>query len=289
MLTADYRVVQYAPATLTWQPTDQNGELVAATGTPTVTVTRADGTTLVVAAALVAGVVEITFTAAQLATLDILAVSWLLDGVVRGTSTINVVGQGAVTPAEVRRLEPTLGDVAKYSNDRVRAALDVIEATIESVCSVAFTPRLSVYRSVRHGPGSYHHLLPHVKLRRVRFAYTTDDAVRTDIDAGDLGQIAADSAGIVHGYYWAFGVDVTIGYEHGEDRAPADLRAAIALAVRRRLNVPTAGLDPRAMSYSPPEGGNVILATPGLGPWVTGMPEVDEVLKRYNHNLTAVG
>jgi hypothetical protein len=288
MHVAPQRVVQYAPATVTWQPTDQDGELIAASGVPTVTVVRSDGTELTgLTPAITAGVVELELDADTLSSLDILTVTWELDGDTRGITKLDVVAPGGVTVAEVRATESSLADQARYPSSKVRAALDVVEAMVESVTHTAFTPRLSVAHF--YGKGAYVHVLPTLALRRVRWAYTTVDNIRTDAETIDLDEVVANEAGILVGYWWWKGANVTVGYEHGWDAPPADLRSAICAAVRRRLNTPTAGIDPRAMSYQPPEGGNVVLATPGLGPWVTGIPEIDEVLVRYSSKMPKVG
>jgi hypothetical protein len=72
-----------------------------------------------------------------------------------------------------------------------------------------------------------------------------------------------------------------VGVEHGRDYPPDDLKRAAVTAIRHQASQGRSGLDARAMSFQPIDGGNVVLATPGLGPWVTGIPAVDEVLKRY--------
>jgi hypothetical protein len=76
-------------------------------------------------------------------------------------------------------------------------------------------------------------------------------------------------------------LNVRIGYEYGLDRPPEDLKKASVQAIRAQLNTFASGIPDRATSLQPFDGGNIVLATPGLGPWITGIPAVDEALKRY--------
>jgi hypothetical protein len=91
------------------------------------------------------------------------------------------------------------------------------------------------------------------------------------------------------GNVWPWGrANVEVAYEHGYRSMPADLRSKMHHAVRAQVTGNKTGISDRAMSYSPPEGGNVVLATPGLSIWVTGIPGIDECIKRYRFDEVGV-
>lgn len=269
------RVVQRSTATISWQPTDQYGDLVAATAPVTATVTRADGTTIAVTPTIVGTAAEIALSAVDTAELDRLSVVWSIGGVVRGETRVDVVGGVYASVADVVALQPALTQVPPAT---IRRAVTTIEATVDNVCDTAFVPRFGTSRLYARTVGEL--AVDVFDLRRLRWAYTTVGTTRTDIVAASLDESVVDPSGVITGRWWYTGADITVGYEYGQDAPPADLVEAVALAVRRRVLSSSSGLDDRAMSYTTPEGVNVSLVTPGLGPWVTGIPEVDQVLQR---------
>ncbi len=280
MTPASYRVHRQAAATLAWRPTDSEGELVAATGTPTVTVVRGDGTALVPASAptIVAGVVNLTLSATELAFVDRLTVTWLLDAVARGTSTVDVVGGVYLTVAELRELEPTLGE-GEFPAAVLRRGRREVESRFErSVQGVAFVPRLSTHRFNAKSYATV--VLPHYFVSAVYWVRYWSDNAWTALTTTDV--VVSESGVVRLGPDLApWGTLVEIGYVHGLTSPPEDVKRAAALAVRHQVLANRSGIDSRAMSYQPAEGGNVILATAGVGPWEFGIPDVDGVLRSW--------
>ena len=83
--------------------------------------------------------------------------------------------------------------------------------------------------------------------------------------------------------------NLKVGYRYGLDRPPADLKRAVVKAVEARRAGDTSGIPSRAISVQGTELGNVVLATPGLGKWITAIPEIDEVINRYRRRDLGVG
>jgi hypothetical protein len=274
------RVLTRSAATITWQPTDQEGELTAASGTPTVTVTRADGTVILgLTPTLGAGVVSLTIPATSLTEPDQLDVVWLLDAVARGETAVDVVGAPLITETEVRAREPALANVANYPAATIRRAIAEVAARFErSVPAVSFVPRLSVVDTY---VTSSRLSIPYYFGRAVRWVQNWQSSAWVDVDYGYANLLEGGGFELTN---WYRSGAMRVGFEHGLDAPPPDVKKAAARAVRHVLISPASGLDPRAMSYQPPEGGNVTLATPGLGPWEFGLPDVDAVLKSWRQS-----
>lgn len=277
---ATYRVVAHSDASIRWRPVDQDGEPVAATGTPTVTVTRAAGTAVVPTVDIDDGDVTVDLTAAQTATLDVLTVTVALDGVTRGAFTVEVYARPLVTVTEVRDGEPSLGDVVLYPDVTVRQAVARVDAMFQRACGhvLSFVPRFatSIIQQQYRCPVT----VPHYLVRSFGWArYEATAGVWSAVDITD-GVTFSDGYAHLNAGWWPYG-RVQVGYVHGMDTPPEDVRAVAVMAVRRMLNRSKSAIDPRAMSYTNREGETQRFATPGLGPWVTGVPEIDEVLAWY--------
>jgi hypothetical protein len=243
-VSSSVRVQQSAPASLTWRPPGQEGEPVAATGTPTVTVTRADGTVLIPATppSLTTGTVTLELTAAETATLDQLSVVWLLDGLVRGRTSVDVVGGFIADVDTIRRKQaPHLDAVDGPSIIERRAE---VEAWFERYCRRAFVPRFTA-ETVTIDPGSRWRgnlvgLKPNVRDIRWVTEYTSpntwtsivaDNTVEL-VDA-ELGLIAVPGGQRL----------LSIGYEHGMAAPPEDVVSAAAIAVRLAISSPRIRID----------------------------------------------
>jgi len=265
------RIVAGAPATLTWQGIDSNGE-PADPGTVTVGVVRADGTVLVAPLTATSGSGTnpraVALTVAQTANLDVLTATWTVSGTVVATTQHEIVGGVYMTTAAIRAAEPSLADEAKHPTAALIAARDRSERAWEAECRRAFVPRFKV-TTVRSG------VLPDYDIRAIRFvqdadggtiAYTHDAGSRvlTDLSTSD---------------------PVTVGYEYGWDAPPSDLLEKFARTVRHSLNAASSPLDGRVMSYTSPTGETQRFPTPGLGPWIYGIPDVDQVIIRHRVNV----
>jgi hypothetical protein len=295
MIGTPVRAVIGAPVTLTYSPVDYTGEpSLVDPGTVTVGVVRSDQTELVApgTATSVSGVSRtLTLTAAQTAQLDRLTVTWTASAVTVGTTVVDLVGAPYLTVAELRAFEPSLVDATTNPVDRlVRARLEVEDMFERSIGTLAFVPRFGVAQ-VDNRNGSNVVRLPHYFMRLVRWVkYGPGDGTLYDFDPVELGYVAADPAGIatLNPGSWPQG-RLLVGYEHGMDAPPSEVKRQAALATRRQMNQHKSQVDARATTYQSVEGGTVGLATPGLGPWVTGVPSIDELLKSYRVRYPSMG
>lgn len=291
---ADQQVLRGAAATLSWQYLDQDGE-AADPGVVTVGVTRADGTVVVAAGAATAGTGDdprtVTLTAAQTASLDLLVATWTrtADSTTH-TTTIEIVGGYYFTISQLRAREPSLADEQKYVTDDLQALRREIEGEFEAITEVAFVPRYTRQRV--DGSGCGHVLLPTTHIRRIVAVaeLNSDGTTAYTWTAGEVGNIrVAEVTGKVYSPARDFpsgGQNLVVAWEHGYDRAPADIVQAAMLRLRHRATRPRSAVPDRASTFQV-EGGNVYRLDQA-GRHKTGIPDVDAVLDRYSMAIPGV-
>jgi hypothetical protein len=264
------RIVAGAPATLTWQGIDSNGE-PADPGTVTVGVVRADGTVLIAPLTATTGSGDdpraVALTAAQTANLDVLTATWTVSGTVVATTQHEIVGGVYMTTAEIRAAEPTLADEARHPTAALIAARDRTERAWEAECGRAFVPRFRV-ATARRG------VLPDFDIRAIRSV--------SDTDGNTLSYSHTAGSRVLDDLFTSPAV---VAYEYGWDAPPGDLLEKFARTVRLALNASSSPIDGRAMSFTSPTGETQRFPTPGLGPWIYGIPDVDQVIMRHRVNV----
>jgi hypothetical protein len=287
--TSAQRFLRATAATLSWQGLDYEGN-EANPGTVTVQVLRSDGTELLAAGTATSGTLTaprtVTLTASQTANLDRLTAKWSSGGVLLAETHHEIVGGVYITAAQLRNAERSLSSVDTYPTSLLNEGRAEVERMFEDICGVAFVPRFEVERLDGHGYGQL--ALSWPQLRNVRWCRIWDDDVSyTTFTAAEIAAIKPNRMGLAFrtdgGWFDSGTQNVEIAFEHGYDRPPADLYKASIRAIRHQVNKLKSALDDRATSFTMMEGGTVTLATPGVGQWHTGIPEVDETLKRYSH------
>jgi hypothetical protein len=287
MAFSHQRIVQATTATLSWQGVDQHGD-EADPGVVTVEVVRADGTVVVAAGTATSGTGDVprtvTLTAAQTADLDLLTCTWKnAGGVTVGTTLVHVVGGVYASLKEIRSRDRVLSDPGTDASDTLRRARSEAEHQFEKTMGQAFVPRFDVARL--NGSGRSTLTLPWAALRRVRWARVWSGLTYTSLTAEELTGIRSSEAGIAvrsDWSWWPWGrANIEIGYEHGHDTPPPDLQRALIQYVRRGARRHDNPILDQATSFTMVEGGTLSLATPGVGKWTTGIPDVDVVLMAY--------
>ena len=126
------------------------------------------------------------------------------------------------------------------------------------------------------------HVADRFDLRRdIRFATRVQSAewiesdaswtVRTDRDVFEFGRS-----------------NIVIEYLHGYDRPPADVLEAFYLRVRDILNRQHRGVPDRATTFTSEVGGTYSLLVAGRNGSITGIPDVDVVLRRYSRRTPGI-
>jgi hypothetical protein len=196
----------------------------------TVTITRADGTALVTAAAATeagTGKVTYTVTPAQTALLDTWRVDWFATFGGQAQTFreyVEVAGGVLCTLIDLAALFPTATD-AELGDIRTDA-----ERALEDECGQAFVPRYA--RETLDGDGSVL-VLKNPNVRAIRSASYTYGGVVTALTTPQLGYLAFNPSGILTGYSWPCGTgNVTVAYEHGRDYAPPGAKPAVLAAAQ---------------------------------------------------------
>jgi hypothetical protein len=288
------RIVRATAATLKWQGIDYEGN-EANPGTVTVEVLRSNGDAIKAAGTATAGTGTqprtVTLTPAETADLDMLTVKWTASGVLLAETLHEIVGGVYVTANDIRSADSSLTNTQVYPTSLLNEGRAEVERMFEDVCGVGFVPRFEVERL--DGRYTTQLVLSWPQLRRVHWCRIwTNDIDYTELSAAELAAIKPSRTGVVFrsdGSLWDRGVqNIEIAYEHGYDLPPPDLRKAAIRAIRHQVNRLKSAIDERATSFTMFEGGTVTLATPGVGRWTTGIPEVDETLMRYSHKTPSI-
>jgi hypothetical protein len=242
------------------------------TGTPSVAVTRSDGTAVTVGS-VTGAATDWTFTIPSTSNLvtDILTVTWTaLSGGVNQlfVDKVEVAGDVLFTLDE---LESRLTDTTStYTDAQFADARTYAETEIEREINIALVPRFGVYRGGADGYGTFR--IPVYGLRSVRWVNTYSAGVATAYGASALLALEVGE-GTVYGGSWPAGYrNVEVGYEHGLDTPPPGAKeAALVLAEQYIVQGP---IDDRATQRAS-EFGPVNLATPGMFGSRFGIPMVD--------------
>lgn len=259
-------------------------------GTVTVTITRADGTTLVQGGATGgAGAAPRTYalSTSQTALLDQLTITWTTANLGTLTTSAEIVGAHLFTISEARAFESgTLENVTTYPQSRIEEDRARITDAFEDICGVSFIPR---YRYVRLDSVRDAVELPDMYIQTIRSFETRSGSDWTAYDQAAISDLLYDDTGQVWqecSWLSAGRQTVRVGYEYGYRTVPLEIhRAALRLLVSIYGSTQT-NFPERATSMSD-EFGTFSLATPGLRGSHFGLPEIDAILNR--HRATRIG
>jgi hypothetical protein len=281
------RILVGTAASLTSYKLDATGE-PANPGTVTVTVTRADGSTVATAAATTEGAdfkLSYSLSASNNSRLDWLKAVWTDAGdSTSWTTWYEVVGGYYFTVAQARALDPAL-TALDYPAADLLSLRDEIEREFESPQAIGrgLVPRYM--RERLHGDNTAELFLSVPDLRRVRsiLAVDPDGTTWEPFASATIAAIPAntDGAARLEGYTWP-SQPIVIEYEYGIDRPPSDLVRAIVRRLRYVSAQPNSGVPDRATTFSAGrDGGTYGLAVEGRAGFITALPDVDLLIRRY--------
>lgn len=255
-LIPSQRIVRATAATLSFQGVDSDGEPTNP-GTVTIGVVDAAGTEVVAPGTATTGIGDsprtFDLSASQTAELGLFTATWTAGGVAVGTTVAEVVGGVYATTAELLELNQGLSDQTFTNDDRkawLIARRPAAELQIEEWCKRAFVPRFCVERL--HGTGGQALPLSWANLRTVEWVRVHSGTTYTEFTADEVASIGPNVSGVAirgDGGCWPFGKNnIEVAYTHGLDRAPRDVKEALAAVILQRAYAPTAGIDSRATS-----------------------------------------
>lgn len=287
---ADQRTLAGTDAVLSWQALDGNG-IDRDPGTVTVSVASSNGTALVTNQATTgtgANPRIYTLAASLIPTPERLTATWMVSGTAVATTTCEVVGGYIASLSAIFGRFPGLAEPSKWPRSQVIEARNGTEDEFHNACAVAFVPRFAT--ATLRGSGHRRLIVPHQELRQVAWATYRTDGSTTEIafTSQQLASIEASGTGLADftdSSYWPHDATISIGYSHGYDAAPADVVDAFMIRLNDVLSRRNSSLPSRAITMSSPDGVSTSLAVPGWGTNLTGIPDVDTVLKRYNRSI----
>lgn len=295
------RVLKGSDVTVT-SPTfvDTDGETPKdATGTPTVTVTRDDGTTLtapsVSSEGTDTGQYTTVLTAATHTTrVDLLTLTW--TGTVGGATQvyeqeIEVVGAHIVTLNELRSMDG-LNDSAKVTSDLLRELRDEFADRAEEYCGTSFVPRYR--RDVLKGNGNVNLLLSRSFPTSIFSAYSTDtsgvvtDFTVTNWNPQDSGVLVTDGDALTSTVYGER--NLTVAYEYGLASCPPSIKRACKDYVRAKALEQGSRIGRDLIRETTPDGFSQQWSTPDPAAGrPTGLLDVDAALNSFGRRAPVVG
>ena len=284
MLTtvADEHIVAATAATISFQVVDQHGDAADPAGAVTVDVAASDGTAIATDAATTGtgnGPRALQLTRADTATVDQLTATWKLGSDTLGTTTIDIIAKPLITKADFEARETKR---AGLTDAAFRTPRREVTDLLYRECKRSFVPRFSVERiHVRNWTDTL--VLRYPNLRRVAWANDEDGNAIT------VTSVAPNDSGLARQLdtWWPCGT-ITIGYEHGYDSAPEDLRAAVAKHIAADINDGNTSLPSRASSTTTPFGSTSFVPIAGYGQAITGIPKVDEAYNAHRWNAPGI-
>jgi PKD repeat protein len=209
---------------------------------------------------------------------------------------VEVVSALLFDVAELRDVYPELSDTNRYTSAEIRSARDEATSRLEQAAQVAFSTRRTI--ETISGDDTTRLLLPHVEVTAVYSVTVYEetipgaDAVEDAFDANELADVEIyGPAGVLKrtdGEVWPRGNrNVVVEYEHGYEFPPEPVRrAAMKLAVEAL--VPSA-LPSRALSQTTDLGEiRLSVANPEAGR-PTGDPEIDAVILQFGRRRPTIG
>lgn len=263
---------------------DENGDLIDAAGTVTVTITDATGTIVGTGNGIktpeTVGLYTYNATPTQLANLGTYTITWTatVSGIARTITThVDVVGWHLFGVDQLRARRPEFADTVKYPSEVLRARRDEVTEWLDMVMGVAVVTR----RTRLTGNGNRtDSLFTRCPLIQTVISATIDGAAQ-DVSRisgrHDIGELT-----LPRGSTWNGLVDVI--FEHGYQETPQPVReAALDLAVDATL--PSA-LPARATVQNTDLGAfRLSIPAPGTP---TGIPAVDMIIHEYGYRRPSV-
>lgn len=248
-----------------------------ATGTPTVSIKRLDGTEVATPPASHSGVGTGEYTyvfpeQSQVDTLEGIITADIAGADVEQSDWVEIVGGFLFGLAEARAMPPALS-VQQWPDEVLAQKRLSTELECERICGQAFVPRFG--RVALNGNNRTALLLPRANIRAIRSVTLDGTAQAVDSFTWTKSGVIARRVG-----WWTLGAsNVVVEFEYGMEYPPPDLSDAAMLRLRSRIAQGKSEIPSRAASYTVQGGGVYRLSMPTREK--TGHPDVDGVYEGY--------
>lgn len=260
--------------TLTHSFVDETEEAPLVLTTVSVSLADANGTVVATEAATEGspGDWSVSFTAQPL---GLYVATWDGDsGSVIDETEIEVVGRYLFSVLEARNSDDFLSDATTYPGAEIIEYRETVDTEFARITGRSFVPRVTERTHISDGTGEFIALIPDAK-----------EVVGATIDGepvADLSNWTVNTLGrVTTTDRVANGALVRIKVQYGFSVTPRDIKRVGMIRLRSMIAAESSGIPDRATTWQPEEGGTFRLATPGVGPWKTGIPEVDSTLAHY--------
>lgn len=282
-----------------WTAVYHDGQpaVIAPTPAPTCQIVDADTGDIVLASptvAISAGRLTVSISPGQAPAPARWRAEWqfTIDGLGSQTLTTyhEVVGDQLFSLSEARTFDHgALSSGTAYSDWAILAMRDRIAEAFESITGVAFGLRASRY--ILDGDGTSSIWLPASRCHSIRAIATRTHGSKVwqPFTTQQLEAVTVSPHGrlVNEVGIWPLGIaNVRVDLLHGWERVPLEIRRAALWVLRDHLS--GSNLPRNAISQVD-ELGTFQLSTPGVrGAWF-GIPEVDEILRRYSERTPGAG
>lgn len=280
------RVLVAFPATLTASFVIDETPVDA--GAVAVTVTDPTGSVVSTGPATQVSTGEYSYALPAQPTLGPLTATWV------GSASVmtypEVVGGQLINLADLRASDKQFADSGRWPTALLAAARDEVTAEFARITGRSFILRGGRFTADLDQSGSV--LLADTDIVSIDSATINGTAV-------DVTTLTPHRTGLLEGLplpvnpwlsqFWDGTISsylpgpavLAVRYTYGFPVVPEDVYRAAILRARWVLASSSSGIPDRATSFTAETGGTFNLATPGIGPWQTGIPDVDAVLTRY--------
>jgi hypothetical protein len=188
-----------------------------------------------------------------------------------------IVGAHFFTIKDARNADKQLSDVTRFPASKIRQYRDAVADEFERISGRSFVPRVRRVQLTTTGHDAA--WLGVLDARALR-------AVTVNGTAGVVADYALDENGVLTGLSaLSEGSTVVAEVEYGFTVPPGDIRDNAITRLRSLIAAEKTGVPDRATQYEPTDGGVFRLATPGMGGFETGIPDVDACLSRYTNDI----
>lgn len=293
-MTELYRAVRTVPIDVPHRFTGLDGEAAGVVTGVTAAARSAAGNAIVLPAPTAGTDGVYTVRMPGVPTLDQVTITWsaTLDGAtITDTDVVEVAGGHYFTPAAARAADPDLQNTVKYPTATLTARRLEVEQECEAITGRAWVPRFALV--TLDGTDDPELILPDPHVRAIRSVTVTGAGGTSTVWTPDqvAGLVVRPADRVVvrpAGAVWPAGRgNLVIGYDHGVDAPPPDLRRAAMVRLKSWLMLQKSGIPLRAESWTDRNGTTYRLTLPDA--YSTGIPDVDAVYDRYSLRPSSTG
>lgn len=275
------RVLKGRPIKVSHEFLDDDEETPLDLSSVSVTLTDATGTDVATETATSDGQGNWTATfAAQ--PLGPYVATWQGDATYTDETPVEVVGGFLFSVKQARGDNSALKDAEMFTASEILAKREEVETEFERITHRSFTTRVRYRDFVADGSGVEWMLNPDSQAIE---SVTVNGTALDDLTGWSVSTLGAVTYPVASGCLTTGGVydgdAISVRIRYGFATPPPDVSRVGAIRVADLINQEDSGLPGRATTWQPEEGGTFRLATPGLGKWQTGIPEVDSTLMGY--------